>query len=293
VAGTGVDLANSSVVWHAGGSVIAQGVGSTTATMTAGSLGSETPIEVDIQTPDGTLLTAQATVAPTQLDLLIGSDSYVPPFYQGRALPTAGTDIIAQAMANFVRADGSVIPDSDITYTWKQDSVVLGQISGRGRSSVVIPLMHLYSGNTITVNAQSSDGTRASEAIVVVPLSQASVDLYEDHPLYGVLYNNAVGSSFFVPETEMAFAAIPFFTGARTPNDSALSYTWQVNEQKIPESVSLPSELTINAANSTGQAAVRVEVTHATNFYLDSTGEWNIDFSKAGASQDAFHSTSQ
>jgi hypothetical protein len=293
VNGSGIDLSGSSITWRANGKVIAQGAGKTSADITAGALGSEIDVEADVTASGGPSYSAQATVAPTQLDLLVGSDSYTPAFYLGRALPSAGTDLIVQALAHFQRSNGALISDSDITYTWKQDGQVLGSISGRGKSSVVIPIQHLYGGNQITVDAASSDGSRAGETTVTVPLSAPILAVYEDHPLYGVLYNDALLSSTHVPEAEMAFAAVPYFAQARAANDPNLSYAWSVNGTRISSSAGTPQEITINAANSSGQALLSLEVTHATNYYLDATGQWNISFSTGPATQDPFHTNTQ
>ena len=289
----GVDLAGSTFVWRADGTIIAQGVGVSSAPVTAGALGSETAVEMDMETPQGTVRSAQATVAPTEIDLLVNADSYTPPFYRGRALPSIGTNVVAQALTRFVRADGSLIPDSDIIYTWKHGGQVLGALSGRGRSSAVIPVRHLYTNDTVTVDAVSSDLTRSGEVSVFVPSVKSVLDLYEDHPLFGILFNNALRTSASIPETEMAFAAIPYFAQATGPNDAALSYAWRVNDTPVPASVGTPSEITINADNSNGQAQVALEVTHTTNPYMDALGLWNITLSSRGAPQDPFRSTAQ
>jgi hypothetical protein len=288
VQGTGLDLAGSTIVWRKGTTAIAQGMGVTSADITAGGLGSETVVEADVAGADGSIRSAQATIAPTQLDLLIGSDSYTPPFYRGRALPTAGTNIIAQASAKFVRTDGSAIADSDIAYTWKQDGSVLGSLSGRGRSSAVIPVMHLFTPTTIEVDAASTDGSRSGQVFAVIPPVQPVLDLYEDHPLYGILYNLALPSTARITDSEMTFAAAPYFAQAAGANDSGLSYAWRVNGEVIPSSASSPSELTVNAANSTGEAYVELETTHATNFYFDAQGAWDIRLSTNAAQHGAF-----
>lgn len=291
--GTGLDLGGSAIVWRAGGKIIAQGAGITSADITAGALGTQTAVEVDVTTRDGNMRSAQALIAPAELDLLVGSDSYTPPFYRGRALPSAGTDLIVQALAHFKRPDGTFAPDSDITYTWKRDTEVLGDISGRGRSSAVIPVMHLFTNDTITVDAVSSDGILSGEASITAPSKEPVLDLYEDHPLYGVLYNRALGSSSFVSESEMAFVAIPYFAQAGSPNDPGLSYLWSVNDARVPPAATLPSELIINADNSNGQAQIALEVTHARNFYMDATGLWGIAFPGGTSAQDRFHTPTQ
>ncbi len=292
--GTGILLSDSAIVWRANGKVIAQGIGATAANVVAGALGSETNVEIDVAMSDGSVRSAQAILAPTELDVLISSDSYTPSFYRGRALPSGGTNLVAQALARFERADGTFIADSDITYTWKRDGEVLGGLSGRGKSNAVIPVMHLFTGNVITVDAASSDNTRSGETTVSLPTITPVLDLYEDHPLYGILYNKALGASAFIPEPEMVFAATPYFAQATSASDANFSYAWRVNDTPISPSTVSPNEITINASNSSGEANIALEVTHATNYFMYSKATWNITFSSGGSTPtDLFHTATQ
>lgn len=284
--GGGTDLSSASVVWKESGTTIAQGA---TASVVAGALGSETPIEADVTMLDGTTQTAQATLSPTQIDLLVESDSYTPPFYLGRALPGAGTDLIVQALPRFVDTNGSLIQSADLVYTWKEGGQVLGSISGAGKSNVVIPVQHMYATVTITVDVRSRDGTLAGEASVSIPPVQPFVLLYEDHPRFGILYNAPLASATAISDAEMTFSAAPFFAQAANPNDPALSYAWTVNGTAITPSTNDASEVTLNAQNSAGQAEVGLEVTHATNFYLDISGLWQVSLSSSGAANTPFH----
>lgn len=283
----GIDIENSTIVWRTDTKAIAQGKGVDTIDITAPSLGQEFPIELDVMEPDGAMHAAQAVIAPAAIDLLVSADSYTPPFYRGRALPSAGTDLIAQAIAHFVR-DGVVVPDSSITYTWKKNGQVLGSMSGRGRSSAVIPIQHLYTVDTITIHAVSSDGTREAETSIRVPSRSPTLDLYEDHPLYGTLYHAALPASASVVENEMSFAAVPYFAQVRHASDPLLSYVWRVNGALVPSSTTTPSKLTINAGGVPENALIELEATHNTNVYMDAIGTWNVSFTPRGRAQDAF-----
>jgi hypothetical protein len=107
--------------------------------------------------------------------------------------------------------------------------------------------------------------------------------LYQNHPLYGILYHQALAPATFVPETEMTFVAVPYFAGVVNENDRALVFDWRVNGKAIAQSQTNPSTLTINAANSSGVALIELVLTHATNFYMDAKGLWNITFSTSAA----------
>ena len=285
-----LDLAGSSITWYKDGSVIAQGLDVLNATIIAGPLGHATNVSVAVQAADGTSATAAVAIVPTQVDLLVDSDSYVPPFYQGRALPSAGTNIRLQAIPHFKRADGSSVAPTDITYTWKQDDRVLGSLSGRGKSSAILPAATLYGTSDIEVDAMSVDGVLSGRATVALPSTEPLITLYEDSPLLGLTYYRAIGGQSAMNDTEMTFAAVPYFAQARSANDPRLVYGWSVNGSNVAPSASDPSEITLNTTHSNGTATLGLEVTHTTNIYMDSKGSWGIML--GGQSSSGFNGTS-
>lgn len=288
-----LDLSQNSIVWSAGGRVIAQGTGATAATVTVGDLGTETDVTVEATAADGTRASATARIAPTRVDLLFGSDSYTPPFYRGRALPSAGSSLVLQALPTFIRPDAGKVSASDLTYTWKRNGQVLGSLSGRGKSAIVVPAPVLYARDVMSVGVSSSDDLLSGEASVLVVSVDPSVILYEDHPLYGISYGNALRAATFIPESEMTFAAVPYFASVRAPNDPRLQYAWRVNDSVIPADTGKPNEITIQSDPTNTVALVQLALTHATNFFLNATRSWTITFSSGGSTRDQFHSTGQ
>ncbi|MDO8514466.1 MAG: hypothetical protein Q7S50_02900 [bacterium] len=288
-----LDLGTSTILWRANGKTIAQGVGVDSAQVTAGALGVETDIEVGVIAPDWVSASGRAIIIPTELDLLIDSDSYIPPFYRGRALVSAGTTLELSVIPRFKRPSGPLIAASDLIYTWRRNGEVLGSISGRGKSSVHIPFLHLYGADNFSVEVRTQDGVLSGEARVAAQSVEPMLALYEDHPLYGILYHRSLGASTFIPESEMTFAAVPYFSQARSVNDPTLMYGWRVNGALVPRSASAPSEITINATNSNGIALIELELTHTSNFYTDVKRVWNIMLSSSEPLQDQFRNTTQ
>lgn len=278
-----LDLADSSITWYQNGKALAQGTGVTAATVTTGALGSRLNITAAVTAPDGTQEQAQTTIIPTQIDLLFDGNTYVPPFYQGRALPSAGTMIRAQALAYFKRADGTLVPPSQISYTWKEGGSVVGTASGTGRSSAFLPAPSLYGSTVLEVDAASLDNSFTGSASIIIPAAPVQLVLYQDHPLYGIVYDNAIVSGASIAQSQATFAVVPYFAQARSPNDPNLAYTWSVNGSSVSSSAQDPSEITLNAQNSSGQAAVSVDITHATNIFLSAQGSWSISLGGVGA----------
>ncbi len=219
----------------------------------------------------------ERTAAPGAIDLLFESDSYVPPFYRGRAIPSPGSILHFQAIPRF---NGPSSPDGQITYTWRRDGVVMGSVSGPGRSIVALPAPTLFGTDTISVEAQAVDGSFYGTASATISSTDPGVTLYQDHPLFGVEYYDALTAQTSIPDLEMTFAAVPYFIAAPGPNDPRLDYAWSVNGLAVAATSSARSKITINADNSTGLADVALMLTSPSNVLLSAQHSWNLLFSR-------------
>ncbi|HTR18534.1 MAG TPA: hypothetical protein VMH91_00955 [Candidatus Paceibacterota bacterium] len=271
-----LDLAASDIKWDVNGSPVGSGQ---SVQVKLGSLGQRTDVVVSVSGGSGND-SAEVVLVPTSIDLLWEADSYVPPFYLGRALPGSGSAIRLLAIPHFVRPDGSEVASSGITYTWKVNGAVLKAQSGVGESSVVVPAAILYGSDTVTVDAATTGFS--GEASVVVRTGDPQLVLYDDSPLFGILYHRALGSSSGAAEAVTSFAAVPYFVDAPSPNDPNLAYAWSVNGSAVTADPQDPSELTINA-QSQGIAQVELSVSKPSDPFFSASGAWQVAFSAAGA----------
>ncbi|HEY4516982.1 MAG TPA: hypothetical protein VJG64_03475 [Candidatus Paceibacterota bacterium] len=223
----------------------------------------------------------QEETTPSPVDLLFDADSYVPPFYRGRALPSPGTNVHLHALARFAGAGGTAVPESKITYTWRRDGRVVGDVSGLGRASVTLPAPTLFGTDTISVEASAADGSIYGGSSITISSIDPVPTLYQNHPLFGIEYYSALTDEATVPDVEMTFAAVPYFAAAVSPSDPQLTWRWSVNGEPIATSVG-GSEITINAENSSGLAAISLLLTSPANFLLRGEGSWNVFFSRVG-----------
>ncbi|HVU75470.1 MAG TPA: hypothetical protein VHD38_01360 [Candidatus Paceibacterota bacterium] len=269
------DLDASSIIWSEDGKIIAQGDGVKSVTIQAGALGSAHVIEADVNGASGQA-SAQITIAPASVDLLWEADSYVPPFYKGRALPSAGGTVRIAAIPHLIRSNGTAISPADIVFTWKKDGQLLEDISGRGKASAVVDGPTLFGSEAITVDAVSADGSLQAESILRLSDTKPRINLYENHPLFGILFGQALGSSTFIPDNEMTFAAVPYFAPVTSTSDRNLEYAWTVNGQPVATDSDHAEELTVNAASSTGVALLSLSLTHASNFFFGVDGSWQV-----------------
>lgn len=292
------DLPDADIKWMVDGNTVGEGTGMTGITTSTGDQGSEHDVVAIVTNAQGASASVNIALIPTSIDLLYDADSYVPPFYQGRALPSSGTTIHVQAMPDFVTPEGKLLSPDTLAYNWTQDGRVLKSSSGVGKSSIDVPAPFPHDATTIRVQAVSTDGRMHGEATVRIPTVEASVDLYEDHPLFGIQYFSALGSPAQIPDTEMTFAVIPFFAPVHSSNDPSLQFEWTVNGTHVPLDANAPSEITIDASNSSGTAWIDVAISQISSFFTDLAAEWGIQFSgdlntASSTQNDIFHNGNQ
>src|SRR3989338_11710854 len=280
-----VDLEQSDITWYANQKVISEGKGLLESSVIAGPAGSGIDVVV-IARSGNTSATGEAFIRPTEVDLVWESDSYTPPFYKWGALPSAGTKLKMHALARLILPDGSSVPENEIKYTWKRNGFVVPAVSGIGRSFAVFPSPTLFSTDSVEVEAVTADGQLAGGARVNISSIEPLLKLYENHPLFGILYNKAFGQTTPVKDAEMTFAAVPYFAQAGSPDDAELAYKWQINGRNIPADYARPSEVTINSNNSSGEAFISLSLTRARSWSMRANGAWSILFpsGRAGAS---------
>ncbi|HVU85592.1 MAG TPA: hypothetical protein VHC50_12165, partial [Puia sp.] len=93
------DLNTSTITWVVNGKSSSGGVGQKSFSLQAPAAGSTTTVTAIVKTSDGQLSEVSTALHPAVMDLLWqAEDSYVPPFYRGKALPGPDTFVKVVAM---------------------------------------------------------------------------------------------------------------------------------------------------------------------------------------------------
>ena len=297
-----LDLSGADITWTSGGKTILEGVGATSAQVTMGPLGTPTSVSASASVA-GQSANAAVMLVPESVDLLFDASSYAPPFYKGRTLPSPASSLRVQAIPHIITASGTAAPDT-LTYTWAEDGSVLGSLSGRGRSSALLPPPPLFGSSVVSVEARTSDGAYSASASVRIPAIDPGITLYQDNPLFGIEFYNAVADRAAVADIETTFAAVPYFIAATSPDDPDLSYAWRVNGLPLASATSSSSEITLNAAGVSGPTTLSLGLTSSFDHYLSAQHSWTVSLGQRGgafaaplhaaaSSNDAFHATGQ
>ena len=290
------DLSQDVISWNVNGRAVAESVGKTSIDEVVSARGDTLDVTVTITDPVWGIASDEIFVVPLQLDILYDAPTYTQPFYRGRTLPSAGGSVRLQAVAHFTQG-GSRIGDQSITYTWSRNGSALGNLSGLGRSSINVSAPALFGSDTIAVRATAKDGTISATASVRLSSAEPVIQLYEDHPLFGIMFHQALPNQVNHPG-DVSLAAVPYFAPVTYLYDKNLQFIWTLNDTPLQASSTKRNE--INLGGGQTNATLRLTITHAINFFLDTTANWRFIFTGSGGGgstnndreSDIFHNSS-
>jgi hypothetical protein len=266
----GTDLNRADISWLVNGVVQKNGIGATEYDFTAGPSGSVNTIQAMVLPLNGTKVTKSITIAPASVDIVWEANSYVPPFYKVKRLyPPEGT-LTFVALPNLVD-NGVAVDPSTLVYKWSMNNSVLGSKSGYGKRTLSVTGDVLDQPISITVQASLvKDNVVGNGTITVVPQTP-SLLLYENNPLYGILFNNALTNQYNLAGSEVDISAYPYYFSVNSPSDSTINYTWNVNNSPISLSPHQNDVIFRKPDGASGQSAISVSATNPRNFLQTAT----------------------
>jgi hypothetical protein len=230
VSSTG-DSGDFAYEWIVNGEVVAQGFEAQKVTLTVGSSG--TPMEISVRLL-GSLgeVRGSATkiIQPGAVDIVWEGETFVPPFYQGRPLSSGSSSVRVLAIPLLVE-NGRRVPASELSYQWSVNGQVLGNKSGRGKSSAEILPPFFNSPFTVSVIATTVNGSIAAQQTTTITPRSPLLILYENAPLSGVNFNRAQTGTVSLIENEMGFRAYPYFV----TNPTNIEYVWEINNTDVTD----------------------------------------------------------
>lgn len=230
------------------------------------------------------LPTVAQTTEPS-VRLLWEAASYTPPLYRGRALPSADTPVRILADARFVTAQGTVVPERSITYTWTINLRVREDLSGVGKSTILLNGPSLFGALIVTVEAWGPNNSFYGTNTIRIPAVQPVLALYNDDPILGVSYRKAIGAGTTLRSDQTTLVAEPYFFNVSSALSPALLYSWYVNDTPVLADDDNPSRITLNVeGGKSGNALVTLALKHSTQQLQTAERSWQIGISSTAAS---------
>lgn len=279
-----VDINGTTLTWTAGGKQLAKGVGVTSVTVEAPALGKYLNINVSAITSDGTSYANSISIGSASIDLVMETDGYKPPFFRGKIAPAYQNSVKIIAVPHLANSAGIEYDPKGLLYTWKQGETVLQSQSGYGKQSVTIPGAMVPRPYIATVTVTSRDGSVQGSGSISVEAGAPSVVFYRNDPLYGPLFNNAIGSTVYLgTQREVGVLAIPYGFNVPASGLGDLSFSWKVNGTELSKLAANKSVTLRSPGNAAGSSNVQLQVNNAQKILQQASGGFTTVFSASTA----------
>lgn len=225
------DLNKSTISWTVNGKLTPSvQTGGKSIKITTGNIGTTTNVSVSIKGDGFETITKNILIRPAEIDLLWETkDSYVPPFYRGKALPSSESTIRFTAIPNIKSANGNKLKSTDFVFNWKRNFNSDQSASGYGKDYFEIKHNYLNKEEVVgLVISGVSIPTGASAQETIIP-GLPKILFYEQSPLYGTLYQKELGQLFTMNTDETTLIAEPYFFSPKNVIYSDVQFKWSVN----------------------------------------------------------------
>ena len=271
------DLQTAEIDWTATGQHSSVGIGDTTYSFTTKGIGSSTTVQATV-TPVGSIAIHESvTITPMVVDMLWeATDSIVPPFYEGKAMPTSESAVKFVAIPQIKASNGTYMAPSSFVYDWSENYTADAADSGFGVNGYQAYMDYLNLDKYVSVDVSSQDGSLATSGNMTLSPSQPEVVWYAASPLYGPLYNQALSGSYAVVGSDTSLLAEPYFFSPGTPLSKQLTYAWSLNGGTLA-TPTIPNTLYLHRdTNDTGTATVSVEISNLNKLFQDATANLTL-----------------
>ena len=273
------NLQTAQINWTATGQPSSSGIGVSNYTIMTKGLGTSTTVNVTIIPVGSIAIQESLVITPMTVDMLWeATDSIVPPFYEGKAMPTSESVVKFVAIPQIKGANGSYLPPSGFVYNWSENYTADAANSGYGVNSYQAFMDYLNPDKYMSVDVSNSDGTVATSGNITLSPVDPKIEWYAASPLYGPLFNHALDGSYTVVGNDTSLMAEPYFFSPGTPLSRDLAYTWKLNDAAI-DTPSIPNTLFLHrdTTTETGTATLSVEINNASKLFQDLTSNLTLN----------------
>ena len=266
------DLNKAKIAWIVNGQTAIERVGQKSFSFNAGVAGSKTNLGVSIETTDGTILNKSTIVAPADIDMLVEAyNTYAPPFYKGRILPSVEGMVKVVAMPNSNTVGG-------LSYDWNQDGENMSDSSGYNKNYYVYKNIYLEKNNTVSVEVTDLSGSSMGDGDTTINYINPKVMFYKKDPIFGTLWDSAVTDGHTVDTNGEIIVAEPYYIWPKNLSSSSLSFKWSIDGSELDAQTPI-NEIGIKpTSGQSGQSKISVAINNINSLFLSITKDLNVNF---------------
>lgn len=270
------DLNRLQINWFENGVSKLSGVGKKQYSFQTKGIGEITTIEARI-TADGSILSKRFVIKPAGIDMLWeATDTYVTPFYKGKALPSSEGVIKVVALPHFKNGSGETI-SSSVVYNWKRNYNSVTDSSGYGKNVFLFKQSYLNPIEQIGLTAIDNSTGSSVKKDVFIKTYTPKILFYEKDPLLGIKYESAF-NEIGVTDAEKTIIAEPYFFSPGNIFSTDLDFIWKINGTTVtPPDVR--NVLTVKSGGS-GESNITLEIKNRKKIFVDSKSNLKINLTK-------------
>jgi hypothetical protein len=248
------DMAASTIVVTVNGKSLYKGTGGSGISVPLGGPGSVTDVVVTISGDGQPAASKELVFHPESVALVVEPVSGTHPFYEGSGLVTSEGRVRIVAIPDVRTSPSHALDPASLIYTWYLGDQELESDSGTGKSVLDANAPQQYRDATVSVTVSSPDGNEIAQSQTTISPVSPLVRLYENDPLLGPLYDNALGNSVTMPDAEDTYRGVPYYF-SETPVVS-----WGVNG--VPSGTA--NDITVRSSgNGQGSAVLTFSATES------------------------------
>ncbi len=265
------------ISWSVNGKTIASGTGKKSFLTTAPAIGRETNVVATISLPDGAIET-KVTIRPSVMVLLWqADDSYVPPFYKGKALPTPDSEVKVVAMPE-IRTSSGLADSKNMTYAWKKDYTNNVDGSGYGKNFFLYINDYLEDSNNISVTASTLDQKYSNQANINIGMTQPKILFYKKDNNIGTIWEKILTNPYKIQGPEIV-EAVPYFISPKEIQNPKLVWNWSINDNIVNTQDLKKNIMPLQAQSGiSGTSKLRLEIENRDKIFQTTSKEISIEF---------------
>ena len=223
------DLNSAEIIWYQEKDPIKQGVGEKSIKVRTGEFGQVINLTAVIISNLGVKKEKKITITPSEIDMLWEAQTYTPPFYKGKAIPTFKSLVKVTAIPRYGKASSE---PRQFMYSWKYNrTLTVGQ--GLGRNSALIKMGYADTPVPVSVDVSLPGDEWAGQRTDNIRGGEAVVRFYEQAPLLGINFNKALGKEVTGSGNQFTIKAVPYFFSKEDVDEGVLIYTWRLGNSNV------------------------------------------------------------
>lgn len=267
-------LPTTQVQWFVNGELKKEGVREQSIQVKTGGVGEATKIQVVVGSGENTA-TKTLVLNPGIVDILWEAQTYTPPFYRGKALPSSRTPLTLVAIP-YLSGGEKVFSNDSLIYNWYQNYGKRGALSGYGQQTATIQSDFADGERLLKVVVVSPGGGPVAERKIEIPSFQPEILFY---PLgdTGILTAHAMGNDVFLKQGLLKIVAKPFYFPFSSSVNNPGEYTWQVNNEDHPPSGE-KNVLFLKTPEQSGEASISLIINNPTKLLQRAENQITLHF---------------